>query len=421
VLEVDVVSLASEFPNDNPALHRGVIWVNTEPTGAARPERTLLPIGSAQRESTALDGRERTAARAMSEEPTVPAEVTHAEAAAAPTGASPAQQDVETSASAEDAIELAPKHESLAPPEDDEIDESAGPIVVEELEPIIEASLEGELRDEDLSSETAPTGDAPVFVEGDEPSVADTAASAVAPETIVGADATIAAEAARAATETETVVNEVETIAEIAGPAANGADAETSAPMQSSDHSNDVAECAAPVPAHSEVVLSGTRADAHEDDAPLGALSPVFDEVVAGDVPRETTSLPPAPDDPFTVLVCTLADVAIAAGSPHVASLLPGLLFDGRLPEPLDAAAAEALRSAGLWDGNEVAPSFVAVTAAWRAILRGTSDDFDACGAAMLDEWAAELLARLLEAPARAPMFRQELRSRGVAAFGLAA
>jgi hypothetical protein len=37
----------------------------------------------------------------------------------------------------------------------------------------------------------------------------------------------------------------------------------------------------------------------------------------------------------------------------------------------------------------------------------------------MLDEWAADLLARLLGAPARATGLRRDLRSRGVAAFGL--
>jgi len=48
VLEVDVVDLASEFPNDNPALHRGVIWVCTEPTGGPRPERSpVVPVASA--------------------------------------------------------------------------------------------------------------------------------------------------------------------------------------------------------------------------------------------------------------------------------------------------------------------------------------------------------------------------------------
>src|SRR3954464_2702540 len=34
-MQVDVVSLAAEFPNDNPALHRGVSWLCLEVTGAA--------------------------------------------------------------------------------------------------------------------------------------------------------------------------------------------------------------------------------------------------------------------------------------------------------------------------------------------------------------------------------------------------
>src|SRR4030095_16372007 len=51
---------------------------------------------------------------------------------------------------------------------------------------------------------------------------------------------------------------------------------------------------------------------------------PTFEEIPPPDPPRDSTVLPPAPDDPFTVLVCMLADVAIAAGSPHVAALLPG-------------------------------------------------------------------------------------------------
>ena len=149
-------------------------------------------------------------------------------------------------------------------------------------------------------------------------------------------------------------------------------------------------------------------------------VRPTFEEIP--DVPSfDSSALPPAPDDPFTTLVCTLADVAIHAGAPNVAAVLPGLLFDGRLPDVLDADVEGALRAAGFWDGREVSPAFVATTAAWRAILRGTSDDFDACGAAMLDEWASDLLAKLLSAPARAQTLRQELRSRGVAAFGLAA
>lgn len=131
------------------------------------------------------------------------------------------------------------------------------------------------------------------------------------------------------------------------------------------------------------------------------------------------TSLPPASDDPFTVLVSTLADVAIGAGSPYVASLLPGLLLEGRLDHAMPADATVALAEADIARGTEVTATFIGQTQAWRAMLAGTSDDFAACGNAMLDEWAAELLARLLGAPAKATALRRELRSRGVAAFGL--
>ncbi|MBX3231062.1 MAG: hypothetical protein KIT84_36995 [Labilithrix sp.] len=145
----------------------------------------------------------------------------------------------------------------------------------------------------------------------------------------------------------------------------------------------------------------------------------VFESVAPPACANESSALPPPSEDPFTTLVCTLADVAIGAGSPLVASLLPGLLFDARVPDVLDDASAATLKASGVWNGEQVAPSFVETVNAWRGILRGTSDDFSACGE-MLDEWASELLARLLDAHAAAPRLRQELRTRGVAAFGLA-
>ncbi len=129
---------------------------------------------------------------------------------------------------------------------------------------------------------------------------------------------------------------------------------------------------------------------------------------------------PPAPDDPWVTFVATLADVAIGAGSPHVASALPGLLVEGVLPS-LPDDVMKALAEARVVRGVEVDPAFVAKTRAWIGILRGTSDDFDACGNAMLDEWGADLLARLLGSPSRADALKRELRSRGIAAFGLAA
>jgi hypothetical protein len=331
-VEVDVVSLASEFPNDNPALHCGVIWVCLEPTGPALAERVHPPV------------------RAFEEPPSIAVE-----------------------ACSEAAAPSAPP-ESLAPPEDEDEDAMSAPIVVEDLEPL-PLSIEGETTT--------------CFAEVEPPAPADLLELVDAPLelTVEPASPIVVVEPMA-----ETLIAEPEPEPE---------------PV--------------PVPAASGVVLAEARIDVEEEPAPdTTACTPVFEEVIASSV-HDSSSLPPSPDDPFTTLVCTLADVAIGAGSHHVASLLPGLLFDGRLSDTVDEASAEALRAAGIVEGSEVTPAFVAVTTAWRAILRGTSDDFDACGAAMLDEWAAELLARLLATPAKAPALRQELRSRGVAAFGLAA
>ena len=59
--------------------------------------------------------------------------------------------------------------------------------------------------------------------------------------------------------------------------------------------------------------------------------------------------------------------------------------------------------------------------AAWRGILRGESEDYEACGSTTLDEWAASLVARVVGGAPRADGIRRELRRRGVAAFGLVA
>ena len=118
-----------------------------------------------------------------------------------------------------------------------------------------------------------------------------------------------------------------------------------------------------------------------------------------------TESVPPtASDDPFATLVATLEDVARAAGADDAAmGTLLCLLGRTRL----DAAAPDA--SHGLR----------AQALAWQGILRGESEDFGACGAAMLDEWCAALIAGVLGQNVRADGLKRELRRRGVAAFGL--
>jgi hypothetical protein len=164
-----------------------------------------------------------------------------------------------------------------------------------------------------------------------------------------------------------------------------------------------------------------------DESATLEGLAPVLEldlTALAAPAPvapaPSTTIAPPPPDDPWVVFVATLADVAIGAGSPHVASVLPGLLVEGLLPS-LPADVMKALAEANVVRDDAVAPAFLARTRAWIGILRGTSDDFDACGTAMLDEWGADLLARLLGQPSRAEALKRDLRARGIAAFGLAA
>jgi hypothetical protein len=191
----------------------------------------------------------------------------------------------------------------------------------------------------------------------------------------------------------------------------------------------EIEDAPVPEPRISGIVACGEVNDLDDEDDGAGEIVvedlPPLDESasVEGAAPMvavgTSTALPPAPDDPFTTLVFTLADIAIGAGSPYVASLLPALLLEGRLDRALPADAAQALAEADVARGTEVTAAFIGQTRAWRAILSGTSDDFAACGNAMLDEWAAELLARLLGAPSRATALRRELRSHGVAAFGL--
>jgi hypothetical protein len=304
-VEVDVVSLAAEFPNDNPELHRGVSWVCLDVTGlpvAIPPEPEPEPMA------------------VVVIEPEIITAVTIVEPA-------PASMSVA---------------ELLAAPE---------PEVVE-VNDVIEA-VEPE----------------PVVI--DEPPVPEPRISGI-----------------------------------VARGAVHDLDDED-------DDAADIVVEELPPLDESASVEGATMMVAPPAPSALPALAapPALVET--------STSLPPASDDPFTVLVSTLADVAIGAGSPYVASLLPGLLLEGRLDHSMAADAAVALAEADIARGTEVTATFIGQTRAWRAMLAGTSDDFAACGNAMLDEWAAELLARLLGAPSKATALRRELRSRGVAAFGL--
>ena len=327
----NVVHLAAEFPNDNPALHAGVSWVCLTPLARPSPIFYTREPVAAPAANEAVD-----AAPALASAPVVTSEAPAPEPA--PFVMSEALVEAAPAPVAEPTPALAPVVTSEAP----------APIV----------------------------------------------APAPAPEPFVTSEALV--EAALMPAPEPFVTSEA--LVEAAPEPAPEALVDAAPPPE------------APEPLEEILV---------EDLEPLEAaevegLVPVFESIAPPTIPVETNTseLPPASDDPFTALVCTLADVAIGAGSPLVASMLPGLLFDGRLPEQMESVA-------GIWDGHTLDPSFASTVAAWRAILRGTSEDFSDCG--MLDEWASELLARLLDAQDTTPHLRQELRARGVAAFGLAA
>ena len=146
-----MVNLASEFPNDNPALHRGVIWVCVDLTGRAQPERACSsePLHTPSELATDPAATEVSAPAAIEEAPSVAAFVEEStlDVASAPeTIAEPSLVAPPAGASASPATEMIASivshYDSLALPEDDEEDDAAEPIVVEELEPV-EASLEG--------------------------------------------------------------------------------------------------------------------------------------------------------------------------------------------------------------------------------------------------------------------------------------
>jgi hypothetical protein len=129
-------------------------------------------------------------------------------------------------------------------------------------------------------------------------------------------------------------------------------------------------------------------------------------------------------DDAFATFIATLVDVAVEAGCEKAAAILPALLDEGRVvPGVLSSSVIEALLTSGLLVSTAAGlvggEGFRRTAAAWRAVLRGDSEDFSACGTRMLDEWAADLVAGLVAAPAKTERLRRELRTRGVAAFGL--
>jgi hypothetical protein len=154
----------------------------------------------------------------------------------------------------------------------------------------------------------------------------------------------------------------------------------------------------------------------------------VDDGLVAAEPARSTEE--PGASDPFTRLVSSLEEVVrgLGAGDEGIAclaALFGQTRLDGFNP---GERAAEALVAAGVVArgarGFSRSQTFTATVLAWQGILRGESEDFslpDGGALEPLDEWAADLLARIVGLPGREEGIRRDLRRRGIAAFGLVA
>jgi hypothetical protein len=122
-----------------------------------------------------------------------------------------------------------------------------------------------------------------------------------------------------------------------------------------------------------------------EEEEPIEVVEelPAIEDAVVETIP------PPPPAGPYDNLLQLLCEMAFLAGGSEASGKV--------LLELTTSPIAEA----------------------WRLILNGESEDFGACGPLPLDEWAAGIVARATGG--RSDAVRRELRSRGVAAFGMAA
>lgn len=395
-----MVAFCAEFPNDNPALHDGAIFVVTTVDGQWVIERPSAP-----RSIEVLTAVATIASNAASNVVEAPAEM--AAEAAAETPVSPTALYV-----------LEPVLGGDDEGDDDEGDGDEGfediddHHVLETVATAMRAHGVEALPDTDVDAvvvaEPEPTS---------EPLHADP--SVVAEET---APSVVAAEIAPR-------------VAEAPAPVADAAMEESlgEVAVEEWDYSEWQGTLlegppVALAPLESAVVMTATAIAAEEE---LAVASAEEEELVVEPlepfVPTETyttSELPPASDDPFATFVMAIADACLASQELSVAALLPALLFRGRVePGQADDDAVRALVATGVLepDGDAwvVGARLGGEVEGWKAILRGTSDDLGPCGPLALDEWSAHLAALLCAKPEKETALRREIRSRGVAAFGL--
>jgi hypothetical protein len=172
------------------------------------------------------------------------------------------------------------------------------------------------------------------------------------------------------------------------------------------------------------------RDEAENDDAAIEIVDDLdFSDLDIEDgpstLPGDVTPSDTQADDPFARLVDVLGDAARALGGDDRSLICLRALFGLARADAIAPAehATQALLAGqvlvrgakGLAPANE----FTSQVLAWQGVLRGESEDFGSLGP--LDEWAADVVARVVGNPARADGIRRELRRRGVAAFGIVA
>jgi len=161
-----------------------------------------------------------------------------------------------------------------------------------------------------------------------------------------------------------------------------------------------------------------------------GPIETAIEELppIAIEASTSTATSTPTPtltttDDPVTTFVRAVTEVALAHGAADTAAHIEALFHLGAPAPDLSPAAEAALVAGNILessdDGMRATPWFASTSTAWQSILRGESGDLSACGESTLDNWAADLIARLVANPDKAPTIRRDLRRRGIAAFGM--
>jgi hypothetical protein len=181
------------------------------------------------------------------------------------------------------------------------------------------------------------------------------------------------------------------------------------------DEAEDELELELGAPSPEIVAESDAGFEAEREVEPAARVQP--------ESPIESTSLSAAAESPaFTSFESALVGALMAHGASRAATLVPRLLRLEPLPaESLAKDVQLTLQSRGYLDGSaRYSTKYRDLCGAWAAVLRGSSQDFSACGTTTLDRFGAELLAALLAVPAtRTDELRRELRKAGIAAFGV--